>query len=207
MRTTINSQYGQQIQEATQAQFDKYECEEGALVKVNGIIYVGINSNWVQLYPATAEGLSLGWQRVDDTEYTLANPFNFSANTEYTMPNDAGNDEQQNLNVYKGGTQKFQLEAKNNVYILTIAFKAHLNTNNGHMELYLTTGGLTPYERNADIIIFPKGNGVEHVFSRTFQFYADNDSITTGLQVKFEASHAGSIYEVIYFIQKVQNYG
>jgi len=83
---------------------------------------------------------------------------------------------------------------------------AKLSNANGYLDLFLEGGNGTPYDRVRDTITFPKGNNVEHVFAKTFQFYADEDVITNGLEVKIEASDSGSIYDIIYFIQRTQNH-
>jgi hypothetical protein len=75
------------------------------------------------------------------------------------------------------------------------------------MELYLEGGNVTPYDRVRNTIVFPKGNNVEHAYSTTFQYYADDDVILNGLTLKGLASHSGEIYEVIYFIQRTQRFG
>ncbi|MFY7936382.1 MAG: hypothetical protein ACOVOQ_03315, partial [Flavobacterium sp.] len=57
-----------------------------------------------------------------------------------------------------------------------------------------------------DVITFPKGNNVEHTYAKTFQYYADADTVANGLNVKMQASHSGSIHDVIYFIQRTQTH-
>lgn len=204
-RTMINTQYGQQIQEATQRQFEKYHCEEGALVKVGSIIYVGINGEWVQLYPATSESLGLGYQTVNDGQYTSGSPFNFSANTEYLMPNDSTTEKAIGIRYYRDDI--FTLDGALNTYILTISFKAHMDTNNAHMEVFLLDMNSVKFQQCNEVLVFPKGNGVEHIFNVTFQFTGSEVAVEDGFQVKFQGSHAGSIYGVQYMIQKTQNHG
>lgn len=203
-RTMFNSQYGQQIQEATQRQFEKYHCEEGALVKVGNIIYVGIDGEWVQLYPATSGALGLGFQVSIDNEYTVSNPFNFSANIEYLLKNNLSTNKQINLTVYRPNF--FQLDALNNMYIITVSFKAHMDNNNAHMEIYLEDFDGNLYQQCSEITIFPKGNGVEHIFNVNFQVYGDSVGVDDGFQVKFKGSHVGSIYGAYYTIQKTQSH-
>ena len=205
-RTYRDSAYGQQIQEATPEQFASYNCEEGALVKVAGYIYVGIGGLWRLLYPASAESLNLGFQVLGDGQYTPTNTYDFSANTEYTMPNDATLDIRENLSVYKQSQQLFLLDDDRDTWSLTISFKAHMNTNNAHMELYIENTANRLYQGCSEILVFPKGNGVEHAYQKTFVFYSDTSSTTGGIQVKFKGSHSGSMYDVQYFIQNIQNH-
>lgn len=204
-RSIFNTQYTLQIQEATQRQFEKYHCEEGALVKVGSIIYVGIMGEWVQLYPATSQSLGLGFQIVIDNEYTAGSPFNFNANTEYLLKNNVSTNKRVNLTVYR--PDFFQLDGLQNMYIITISFKAHMDNNNAHMEIYLEDFNGNLYQQSSEITIFPKGNGVEHIFNVTFQVYGDSVGVDDGFQVKFKGSHAGSIYGAYYTIQKTQNHG
>ena len=57
---------------------------------------------------------------------------------------------------------KLRAEFNNDVYIVTIAFKAQISNANGHVDIYLEGGNGTPYDRIRDTITFPKGNNVEH---------------------------------------------
>jgi hypothetical protein len=74
------------------------------------------------------------------------------------------------------------------------------------MDLFLEGGNGTPYDRIRETITFPKGANSEHSFAKTFQYYADEDVVTNGLEVKLQASHSGNIHDVIYFIQRTQNH-
>jgi len=206
VRTIRNSQYLQQIQEVDDTQFASLLCEEGALIKLGSYIYVGIDGNWVQIAPVSIPPLNVGWERIDDGQYNISSPFNFSANIAYTVPNNGAVLTKKGLSIYNVNHSTFVCDGIDNTFLLTVAFKAHLNTNNGHMQMYLEAAGTTPYTRISDIVTFPKGNGVEHIYSKSFQFYADEEACNEGIQVKFNASHSGSIYDVIYFIQKIQDH-
>ena len=179
-RSIRNSNYIEQIKEVSDVEFGNLVCEDGALVKLRSKIYVGLNGNWVQLVPMSAETLNLGWERIDDTTNTVSNHFEFLANTEYKVPNDGLRLTKMGLSVYDAESQKFILDNVNNTFILTVAFKGHLNTSNGHIEMFLKSAGSTPFSRVADIFNFPKGNGIEHTYSRVFQFYADEEICTDG---------------------------
>lgn len=206
-RENKNSFYKVQLDQITLSGLQSLTVEEGAIIEVEGVIYIGINGEWKQLYLNVGD--QLGWGRFDDGQYTSGSPYLFSTNTEFIVPNNAATivDINNGSSYYKGATQKVSADNKFDTYLITIAFKCYLDSNNEHVELYLDSGGSTPYTRVKDIIVFPKGNGIEHQYAKTFQYYADNDMIANGLQVKMLPSTSGGIYEVIYFIQKVQSHG
>jgi hypothetical protein len=151
--------------------------------------------------------MGLGWARYDGTQYTIASPYAFTT-TEFVVPNNKGNvidnHIHSDIDYYKNNKLYAEFEA--DVYVLTIAFKAKIGNANGYVDLFLEGGNGTPYDRIRETITFPKGNDVEHSFAKTFQYYADEDVVTNGLEVKIKASHSGSIYDVIYFIQRTQNH-
>lgn len=150
----------------------------------------------------------LGWARYDDGQYTLASPYSFTGGVAFTVPNDANSvidiHKHSSIDYYDGS--KIYGEFENDVYILSIAFKSSISNANGYIELYLEGGNGTPYDRVRDIIVFPKGNNVEHSYTKTLQFYADDDVIVNGLTVKMLPSDNGQIHDVIYFIQRAQCY-
>lgn len=206
-RENKNTFYQVQIEQIALDNLQQLNVEEGAVIEVEGIIYIGINGEWKQLYLNVGE--QLGWGRFDDDQYTSGSPYLFTTNTEFIVPNNASTilDINNGSSYYNKTTQRISADNKFDTYLITIAFKAYMDSNNEHLELYLDGGGSTPYTRVKDIILFPKGNGIEHQYAKTFQYYADIDVITNGLQVKMLPSTTGAIYDVIYFIQKVQNHG
>ena len=152
----------------------------------------------------TISGSNFGWGRYDDTQYDSESPYNFTTSA-FVVPNNAGNIvDNTEFDFYS--SNKLRAENENDVYVVTIAFKAKISNANGYVDLYLEGGNGTPYDRVRDTITFPKGNNVEHTFAKTFQFYADDDVVTNGLSVKMESSDSGSIYDVIYFIQRTLKY-
>lgn len=196
-RTNQNTNY--------QTQIDKVESlqglvvEDGTIVDNEGTYYVSSGGDWYPFAPLTPNTLEIGWARYNDTQYTALSPKNFTTATFY-VPNNAGTEiDNYNLNAYNG--TEFTLE-EGCTYSLTIAFKAHINTNNGHIELNMICPTDNDYLRLSDIIIFPKGNGVAHSYSRVFNFYVNTNAAASGLKMQMKASHAGSIYSVIYFIEK-----
>lgn len=151
-----------------------------------------------------------GWARYDDTQYTALAPYNFAGATAFTIPNNAGNVINTNIlsavPFYNGSEAKVYGENENDVYIITVAFKAKIENANGYVEVFMQGGNGTPYDRIRNTVTFPKGNNIEHSFALNFQYYADEDVIANGLTLKILPSHVGTIYEVIYFIQCTQKH-
>lgn len=202
-RRISNTQYLQQIQQVTNEQFNTLHCEEGALVKLGNEVYIGAGGEWHLWYPGFSLYNQLAWNDIRDTQYTSSAMYDFTANTPHVMPNDAGRYYYQGATLYKGSTQLYRTVYENSTWLITIMFKGHLNTSNGHMELYLEN------QFNGEIICedvfnFPKGNGVEHIFSKTFHFKSDGHLINEGFMVKFKASATGSLYECKTFYENIQ---
>jgi len=206
MATTNNTAYKVHVQETTQTEVDNVNIEQGAMLVTDEALFMGFNGEQVRVYPPQSGSMGLGWARYDDTQYTSASPFNFTT-TAFTVPNNKGFVIDTNINseIDYYSANKLKAEFENDVYIVTIAFKAQISNANGYVDIYLEGGNGTPYERLRDTITFPKGNDIEHTFSKTFQYYADEDVVTNGLSIKMIANHSGQIYDVIYFIQRTQN--
>lgn len=199
-RLIKNSQYLHQITQVGYNEWINLVPELGAFVIYEGTLYLGDGDQFNPISEVDLRSLGLGWAVYYDTTYSPSNSYNFTT-AEFTIPNDAGIIEKSSdTDYYKNG--KISPELNKDVYIITVAFKAYLNTSNGHAEIHLQGTGETPYERVADIITFPKGNGVEHTYSKMLQFYVDQDAVDNGLEIKFKASHSGSLYDIVFFIQK-----
>jgi hypothetical protein len=198
-----NTAFRVHVQTANQSEVDDVNIEQGAMLVTDEALFMGFNGEQVRVYPPQSGNMGLGWARYDDTQYTNASPFTFTT-TAFTVPNNKGFVIDTNINsaidYYSGN--KLRAEFENDVYIVTIAFKAQISNANGYIDIYLQDGD---YDRVRDIITFPKGNNVEHTYSKTFQYYADADTVANGLSVKIKASHSGNIHDVIYFIQRTQN--
>lgn len=207
MATTINTAYKVHVQESTQTEVDNVNIEQGAMLVTDESLFMGFNGEQVRVYPPQSDKMGLGWARYDDTQYTSASPYTFTASA-FTVPNNKGNviDAHIHSDIDFYASNKLKAEFENDVYIITIAFKAKIDNANGYIDLYLQGGNGTPYDRVRDTITFPKGNAVEHTYAKTFQYYSDEDVVTNGLTVKMLPSHTGSIYDVIYFIQRTQNH-
>ena len=201
-RSVRNTSYIEQIKPVTVDNLNEYLCEEGALIKMGEQILVGINGEWVKIAPIIGVE-DYQFQRVSDGQYNDQNMFNFGQNQEYVFPNDSTNDFDHNGKFYKGQSKIFSLQQNSN-YILKISFRGHLNTSNGHMEIYFEDNDGNLFDESADVLTFPKGNGIEHRYSRTFYFTCQSDAAM--IQAKFRSSHSGSLYSVQYEIQKVLQY-
>lgn len=202
-----NTAFKVHVQESTQAEVDDVNIEQGAMLVTNEALFMGFNGEQVRVYPPQSGNMGLGWARYDDTQYTKVAPYSFGT-TAFTVPNNKGFVIDTNINseIDYYANNKLKAEFENDVYIVTIAFKAQISNSNGYLELYLEGGNGTPYDRIRDVVTFPKGNSVEHTFAKTFQYYSDEDVVTNGLSVKMIANHSGQIYDVIYFIQRTQNH-
>ena len=202
-----NTAYRVHVEQATQSEVDNVNIEQGAMLVTNESLFMGFNNEQVRVYPPQSDKMGLGWARYDDTQYTSASPKTFTT-AAFLVPNNAGNVIDNHIHsdiaYYENG--KVKAEHEGDVYVITIAFKAQLSNANGYMDLFLEGGNGTPYDRIRETITFPKGNNVEHSFAKTFQYYADEDVVTNGLEVKIQASHSGNIHDVIYFIQRTQNH-
>lgn len=203
-----NTAYKVKVETVTSDEVSSVNIEQGGLLVTDEALFMGFNGEMVKVYPQTSESLGLGWARYDDTEYSSASSYAFTASTPFTIPNNALSKIETHIHSgisYYNGSKVFA-EYANDVYILTIAFKSKITNANGYVELYLEGGNGTPYTRVSDMVVFPKGNNVEHTYTKQFQFYADSDVVTNGLSVKMLPSDDGEIYDVIYFIQRTQKH-
>lgn len=202
-----NTAYKVHVEEVTQTEVDNVNIEQGAMLVTDESLFMGFNGEQVRVYPPQSDKMGLGWARYDDTQYTSASPYSFT-DSAFTVPNNKGNviDTHIHSDIDYYASNKLKAEFENDVYIVTIAFKAKISNANGYIDLYLEGGNGTPYDRVRDTVTFPKGNDVEHTFAKTFQYYADEDVVTNGLSVKMLPSHSGTIYDIIYFIQRTQNH-
>ena len=202
-----NTAYKVHVEEVTQTEVDNVNIEQGAMLVTDESLFMGFNGEQVRVYPPQSDKMGLGWARYDDTQYTSASPYSFTASA-FIVPNNKGNiiDTHIHSDIDYYASNKLKAEFENDVYIVTIAFKAKISNANGYIDLYLEGGNGTPYDRVRDAVTFPKGNDVEHTYAKTFQYYADEDVVTNGLSVKMLPSHSGTIYDVIYFIQRTQNH-
>ena len=102
-------------------------------------------------------------------------------------------------------SNKFNFSSTNELYILTVVFKASAaNTNSTHIELNFDVSGNTDYTRLSKSISFFKGNDEIDNFHEVFQFYTDADLVNDGMSLNIEPVGGSIKYgDVIYFIQRV----
>lgn len=203
-----NTSYKVQADVDSEAVRLQYQIEEGAYVTTSAGVWTVYNGEWVKLYPQSGAGTGIGWARYDDSTYTSSNKLSLSDGVTVNLPNDAASVYRSHTGVtYYNGT-KVLADNTNDVYVMTIVFKYSApNANQTHIDLQFEGGNGTPYDRIRGEATFPKGNDVEHDYHQMFQYYADSDFVTNGSYWQITASGgSASVWDIIYFIQKTQNY-
>ena len=205
-----NTSYKVQADVDTDAIRNAYQIEEGAYVTTESGVYTVFNGEWVKLYPQAGEATGLGWTRYDDTVYIESNKLSLTDGVQVTLPNNGGNivRSYSGIDYYDTSTQKVLGETLNDVYVMTVVFKASAsNANQTFLRLQLEGGNGTPYERVGVDVNFTKGNDVMHEFHQVFQYYTDSAFISSGATWKLTSTGgAASVWDIIYFIQKTQSY-
>ena len=203
-----NTAYRVHVEDVQQSVVDSVNIEDGAMLRTDEYLYMGHNAQNVIVYPQTG-ATNLGWARYDDTEYHSEYKLSLVADTEVVLPNNAGNvvRSHSSINFYDSSTQKILGINENDVYIITIAFKAQApNANQTYLEYNLEGSG--QISRVAGTISFPKGNNVVHSENIMAQYYTDSTFVNDGVQLKFTSIGNGcQVWDIIYFIQRTQNAG
>lgn len=206
-----NTSYKVQVDVDSDDIRNAYNIEDGAYVTTSTGVYTVWNGEWRKLYPQGGAESSLGWERYDDSTYTSSNKLSLALDTEVVLPNDSGNiiKSHSAVDYYNSSTQKVLADFENDTYLMTVVFKYSApNANQTYLEMHFQGGNGTPYDRIRDTITFPKGNDVVHDHHAMFQYYADSSFATNGSQWKITAiGGTAQIWDIIFFIQKVQNYG
>lgn len=203
-----NTSYKVQADVDSEAVRLQYQIEEGAYVTTSAGVWTVYDGEWVKLYPQSGAGTGMGWARYDDSTYTSSNKLALSDGVTVNLPNNAASVYRSHTGVsYYNGT-KVLADNTNDVYVMTIVFKYSApNANQTHIDLQFEGGNGTPYDRIRGEATFPKGNDVEHDYHQMFQYYADSDFVTNGSYWQITASGgSASVWDIIYFIQKTQNY-
>ena len=205
-----NTSYKVQVDVNTEEERAFYQIEEGAFVTTPSGVYTVWNGEWVKIYPRGGADSGLGWARYDDSTYTSSNKLSLVLGTEVVLPNDAGAVYRSHTGVdyYNSSTQKVIADTENDTYLMTVVFKYSApNANQTYLEMHFQGGNGTPYDRIRDTITFPKGNDVTHDHHAIFQYYADSNFVSNGSQWKITANGGtAQLWDIIFFIQKVQNY-
>jgi hypothetical protein len=170
-------------------------------------LYMGYNGENVRVYPQQSQGQGLGWVRYQDTQYTSSSKLTLSNGVWNVLPNNAGNVVTNNGDdFYNETTKKFEATAANDVYVLTVVFKAQTsNTTNCHLDIRMTgQGEINRIEKSLD---YYKGNNTTQSFHEVIQYYTDSDFVNNGAQIEIQSDGRDSdIWDITYFIQKTQSY-
>ena len=204
-----NTSYKVQVDVDSDEVRNAYQIEEGAYVTTSSGVYTVWNGEWKKLYPQGGASSGLGWARYDDSTYTTSNKLALTDGVEVRLPNDAGTVYRSHTGIdYYDGTDVLA-DFENDTYSMTIVFKYSApNANQTYLEMHFQGGNGTPYDRIRDTVTFPKGNDVTHDYHGMFQYYADANFVNVGSQWKITANGGtASVWDIIFFIQKVQNYG
>lgn len=210
MATVKNTSYKVQSDVNTEEERLYYKIEEGAYVTTSAGVWTVWNGEWVKLYPQSGVGSGTGWARYDDGTYTSSNKLSLALGTEVVLPNDAASSYRSytGIDYYDSSTQKVLADNENDTYMMTVVFKYSApNANQTYLEMHFQGGNGTPYDRIRDTISFPKGNDATHDHHAVFQYYADSSFVANGSQWKITANGGeASVWDIIFFIQKVQSY-
>lgn len=147
-----------------------------------------------------------GWNRFDDDQYTSASPLQVLEGAPVVLPNDGVkfSDSYGSAVFYNPAASEILAINEDDTYIITVTFKA-ASSNAATSYMDLSMSGPAGYDRVSETLTFPKGNNVPHNFHKVYQYYADADFITNGAQLEIEAVGATvEVYDIIYFIQRVQ---
>lgn len=206
-----NTAYRVHVEDVEQSVVDNVNIEDGAMLRTDEHLYMGHNNQNVIVYPQTG-GLNLGWCRYQDTQYTGVNDATkviLSDGIKVTLPNNGGTTTKSNdsLSFYDNSTQKLNVENVNDVYIITVEFKASAsNTQQTHLDLTVENGGII---ENLEMVIpFYKGNNTTQQEHKMIQYYATSSFVSDGASLEIK-SHGGAakIWDIQYFIQRTQNGG
>jgi len=209
MPSTKNTSYKVHVNHTNQAEVDSVNIEDGAMLHTTDALYMGHNGEQVIVYPQGGSG-TLGWARYQDTQYTGvsdATKVILSDGVTVTIPNNAGTTTKSDasLSFYDNSTQKLNVQNVNDVYIITVEFKASAsNTQHTHLDLSIENGGVI---ENLEMVIpFYKGNNTTQQEHKMMQYYATSSFVSDGATLKIK-SHGGAakIWDIQYFIQRTQN--
>lgn len=174
----------------------------------------GINYGKTKNYPVSElkahinAGVNLlGWARYDDTVYTSSNKLALTDGITVTLPNNGGNvvSSPSAPAFYNSATQKLQATGVNNVYMLTVVFKASAaNANSTHLDFKMSGPG--DFSRINKALSFYKANNEEQNFHEVYQYYSDQDFVDNGVTLTINSDGgSANVWDIIYFIQKTQD--
>lgn len=209
MANIFNTSYKVQVDVDTDAIKNQYNIEEGAYVTTESGVWTVFKGNWAKLYPQSGAGSGLGWVRYQDSQYDPNNKLSLSDETPVVLPNNGGikTKSDSSQEYYNTTTQRLISSTLNDVYLITVEFKASAsNANQTHLDVWFENGGGL-LENLYVSLGFYKGNDTTQIFHTTIQYYIDQSFIDNNAQIKIQ-SHGGSasVWDVQYFIQKTQSY-
>lgn len=208
MATIYNSAYRVHVHETTEAEKNNVNIEQGAMQVTDEALYMGFNGENVIVYPQTGTR-NLGWARYNDGQYTSANKLSLADGVLTLLPNNAATSTKSDpiISFYNSTTGKVLGTAMNDVFMLTIVFKASApNANQTYLTLQMDNINGTEYSRLSEDLTFPRGNDAEHNFHSIFQYYVDADFVTNGATWRIKATGGtAQVWDIIYFIQRTQN--
>lgn len=208
MSTTINSAYKVHVQETTEANKDAVNIEQGAMQVTDEALYMGFNGANVIVYPQTGTR-NLGWARYDDGQYTSEGKLSLADGVLVTLPNNAASvvRSDESIVFYNSTTNKVLGANTNDVYMMTVSFKAQApNANQTYLTIEMDNVNGTEYSRLSQDFLFPRGNDAEHKFHAVFQYYVDADFVSNGANWRIEATGGtAQVWDIIFFIQRTQN--
>lgn len=204
-----DTSYKVQVDLATDESRSNYVVEEGAYVTTSSGVYTVWNGEWRKLYPQGGASSGLGWARYDDNQWTSATKLPLLQDAEIILPNNAANVYRSSSGIDYYSDGKVLADNENDTYLMTIVFKYSApNANQTYLEIHFEGGNGTPYDRIRDTVTFPKGNDAAHDYHGIFQYYADSNFVNVGSEWNITAKGGSAlVWDIIFFIQKVQNYG
>ena len=206
-----NTSYKVHVQRNTDAEIAAVNIEQGAMLVSDSGLYMGYNGENVRVYPQSASSQGLGWARYVDTEFNSSNKITLQDQVQIPLPNNSGTiyKSSESLEYYNSQTQKLSPDHLNDVYSVSIMFKASAsNANQTHLDLEFQHGANpTLVENLSSVISFYKGNDEEQKQYLKYSFYVDSNVLNLGASIHIN-SHGGTakIWDIQYFIEKTQSY-
>jgi hypothetical protein len=208
MSTVIDTSYKVQTDVDTDSNRLNCKVEEGAIVTTESAVYGVYQNEWRTIYPQNG-AVSLGWARYDDGEYTSESKLSLADGVLTIMPNNASNvlRSDSSITFYNSTTKKILGTGMNDVFMLTIVFKASAsNANQTYLTIEMDNINGTEYSRLSEDLTFPRGNDIEHNFHNVFQYYVDSDFVSNGATWRIKSTGGSvQVWDIIYFIQRTQN--
>ena len=147
----------------------------------------------------------LGWVRYDDGEHDSVNKFELLDGIANQLPNNSALVTSYGpYSFYDGESGELLAINENDTYSISVMFKASSSmANNTHIDFSMA--GVNSVERNANTIVFAKGNNEEQNFYNVYQYYADAAFISGNVFMKVTANGGDAlVWDIAYLIQRNQ---